>query len=280
MSSRSNAANRRSKEAEAREAADSRKRKKQAAEEEKRKKEERQKALKKKERLMQKTTGKTVTAKLLVDEGWITPVKKSEKDDYWFDRCYKCFAEGTPKEEGQDLTCCDFCRRVYCPKCIPASEVGDQWACPCCISHGKNEYEDALPERTIAMQRALGCSTTMRPMEDFMFCIISKGRASNVPAMHKLFDEGSKRFVDEEDEEDEAPSPKKQKKTKPKRPKVVWVVGEGETAAYRAQGAEEVVEGGGLCASRNKALELAAKRKKICVQLSGKEIFCVGTSCA
>jgi hypothetical protein len=47
-----------------------------------------------------------------------------------------------------------------------------------------------------------------------------------------------------------------------------WIVGVGETAAYKRMGATEVYEGGGLCASRNMALDVARKAKKICVELS------------
>ena len=47
-----------------------------------------------------------------------------------------------------------------------------------------------------------------------------------------------------------------------------WIVGKGEAGDYRAGGAVNVVEGGGLCASRNMAIDLAAKAGKTCVQLS------------
>jgi hypothetical protein len=90
----------------------------------------------------------------------------------------------------------------------------------------------------------LGDDLKPRPESDFKFCIISKGRPRNVPSMEKHF----------------------KKKDKNCRP--CWIVGKGETLAYMKQGATEVHEGGGLCASRNLAMEVARKEKKICVELS------------
>lgn len=49
---------------------------------------------------------------------------------------------------------------------------------------------------------------------------------------------------------------------------VTWIVGKGEGKIYRLAGAENVIEGGGLCASRNAALNLAADRNAICIQVS------------
>jgi len=49
---------------------------------------------------------------------------------------------------------------------------------------------------------------------------------------------------------------------------VTWIVGEGDVEAYTAAGANKCVEGGQLCASRNKALELAKAAGKPCVQIS------------
>ena len=91
---------------------------------------------------------------------------------------------------GEDLAMCGFCRKVYHdrPECLGEQvkmsdfEVGQDWLCPCCFTNGKNDYENVLPAHTIAMQQALG-GTTMRPLEDFMFCIVSKGRPKNVPEM-------------------------------------------------------------------------------------------------
>ena len=71
--------------------------------------------------------------------------------------------------------------------------------------------------------------------------VVSKGRPKNVPAIHQLFPCGY------------TPT---------------WVVGIGETAAYKAMGAVRVVEGGGLCASRNKCIELAKCAGKYCVEMS------------
>ena len=52
-------------------------------------------------------------------------------------------------------------------------------------------------------------------------------------------------------------------------PLPTWIVGEGESEAYRRAGAVRVEEGGGLCASRNKAIDLTSKiENAICVQMS------------
>ena len=47
-----------------------------------------------------------------------------------------------------------------------------------------------------------------------------------------------------------------------------WIVGRGETDLYKEKGAKHVVEGGGLCASRNKAIEIAKSNKRVCVEMS------------
>jgi hypothetical protein len=47
-----------------------------------------------------------------------------------------------------------------------------------------------------------------------------------------------------------------------------FVVGAGEKKAYTAKGATKVVEGGRLCASRNKAIELAREEGKLCLECS------------
>lgn len=47
-----------------------------------------------------------------------------------------------------------------------------------------------------------------------------------------------------------------------------WVVGSGEADDYAKAGAQFVIEGGGLCASRNVALEAAFSAAKVCVQIS------------
>lgn len=49
---------------------------------------------------------------------------------------------------------------------------------------------------------------------------------------------------------------------------VTWVVGEGESEAYKAAGAIRVIEGGRLTPSRNAALEDAFKLGFPCIQLS------------
>lgn len=48
----------------------------------------------------------------------------------------------------------------------------------------------------------------------------------------------------------------------------IWVVGDGESQAYLDAGARYVIEGGGLCASRNKALDHAFAENHICIQIS------------
>jgi hypothetical protein len=102
----------------------------------------------------------------------------------------------------------------------------------------KNDEEMRIGDASI--DRFLN-SAGAKPMDNFSIYVISKGRPSNVSTIHALF-----------------PS-----KTRP-----AWIVGEGETAAYQAQGAERVFEGGGLCASRNLAIMLASNENKICVQMS------------
>lgn len=47
-----------------------------------------------------------------------------------------------------------------------------------------------------------------------------------------------------------------------------WFVGEGESESYIKAGANHVIEGGGLCESRNKALDYAFSRGLSCFQLS------------
>ncbi|KAJ1459926.1 hypothetical protein M885DRAFT_510377 [Pelagophyceae sp. CCMP2097] len=80
-----------------------------------------------------------------------------------------------------------------------------------------------------------------REAAEFLFCVISKGRPSNVEAMEAQLKNAQG---------------------------VTWFVGAGEAKAYRAAGATDVFEGGGLCASRNAALDRAASLGKVCVQLS------------
>lgn len=49
---------------------------------------------------------------------------------------------------------------------------------------------------------------------------------------------------------------------------VTWFVGDGEGAAYRAAGAKAVVESGGLCRSRNAAIDAAQATGATCLQMS------------
>lgn len=51
-------------------------------------------------------------------------------------------------------------------------------------------------------------------------------------------------------------------------PAALWIVGEGESEDYRYAGAKNILEGGGLIASRNLALEIAFQQNRISVQLS------------
>jgi hypothetical protein len=48
----------------------------------------------------------------------------------------------------------------------------------------------------------------------------------------------------------------------------VFIVGAGEADAYIAAGAPQVIEGGGLCASRNRGVAEARAQNKYCVQIS------------
>lgn len=111
--------------------------------------------------------------------------------------------------------------------------------------------EIAALQRAYAEATALGnslilerSSTNQYPdlkaLTQLYFAIISCGRPANVVAM-----EGKLEGCDP-----------------------TWIVGAGEADAYRAAGATRVVEGGGLCASRNLALKLAQEAGKPCVQIS------------
>jgi hypothetical protein len=75
-----------------------------------------------------------------------------------------------------------------------------------------------------------------------MFFIISKGRPENVGPMQKHF-EGSGIWP-------------------------TWIVGRGEADAYKEKGARHAVAGGGLCASRNLAIEIAKSKNCVCVEMS------------
>lgn len=87
---------------------------------------------------------------------------------------------------------------------------------------------------------AKAAPSAFRPVGDFFFAIISCKRPANVVAM-----ESKLAGCD-----------------------VTWIVGDGDKEAYEASGAAKVVVGGGLCASRNKALDLAKAANKVCVQIS------------
>jgi len=81
-----------------------------------------------------------------------------------------------------------------------------------------------------------------RPASDFTCSIISKGRAKNVPQNLGLFI-GT----------DIVPN---------------FIIGKGDTTDYKKMGATKCIEGGGLCASRNAAIELAGKEGNICLEMS------------
>jgi hypothetical protein len=81
-----------------------------------------------------------------------------------------------------------------------------------------------------------------RPIDEFMFFVISKGRPQNVEKIEQLFDGTGMHPT--------------------------WIVGEGEASQYLSYGALDAVEGGGLCPSRNLALNMAREQEKVCVQMS------------
>ena len=78
-----------------------------------------------------------------------------------------------------------------------------------------------------------------------LFCIISKGRWANARTVEARLLGGG--------------LPPAQ---------ILWLVGTGEREEYEANCSGSVVEGGGLCQSRNRALDEARARKLGCVQMS------------
>lgn len=78
-----------------------------------------------------------------------------------------------------------------------------------------------------------------------LFCIISKGRWANARTVEARLLGGG--------------LPPAQ---------ILWLVGTGEKEEYEANCSGSVVEGGGLCQSRNRALDEARSRKMACVQMS------------
>jgi hypothetical protein len=103
------------------------------------------------------------------------------------------------------------------------------------------EMEQKLHDGNAAIEAILQARGA-RPVSDFQMSVISKGRSDNVPLMMRLF-EGTGA-------------------------ELTWVVGVGESKAYTAKGAHACVEGGGLCKSRNMAIELARTAGKLCVEMS------------
>jgi hypothetical protein len=76
-------------------------------------------------------------------------------------------------------------------------------------------------------------------MSNYFTAVISARRPERVPAMKALLGSGAH-----------------------------WFVAKGDGDAYRANGADNVVESGGLCESRNAALDMAFSKDMPCVQMS------------
>ena len=106
------------------------------------------------------------------------------------------------------------------------------------IKDGQRAFRKQTKKGDALLKKA--CGGKERPLADFFFCVISAGRPGNVIKVESAL-EGCD---------------------------VTWIVATGDKQAYAAGGASKVIEGGKLCASRNKGLELARKLKKPCVQLS------------
>ncbi len=104
----------------------------------------------------------------------------------------------------------------------------------------QQKREDAVESDAAAVEKVLS-DLGARPASDFTVCIISKGRSANVKKMRAACGK------------DVEPT---------------FVVAAGEEEAYRAAGAVKVVEGGKLCASRNKCIALAAEEGKTCLEMS------------
>jgi hypothetical protein len=178
----------------------------------------------------------------MLEKSLIPLVPASAKDDYWDEICVSCFIAGRQREaiDGDDVVTCSFCSWVFhnTKECLedhyPLSkhEVEwkgqKEWACRRCFQLAR-AFDRILDGKVI-------------PASKFLFCMISKGRAKNVPEMHELF-KGTGVLP-------------------------TWIVGEGEKEEYKKHGAVSVVEGGGLCKSRNKAIELAAENNQYCVEMS------------
>jgi hypothetical protein len=226
---------------------------------------------------------------------------------HWDSVCKHCLTVGAQKEvkEGESLVVCSFCTNAYhdkmsClgPKYFPKTKYetywkgASEWVCPKCFERARrssNESdsegdEDYDQKKAVQEQKESGVRDEEEEMMDvvnkskiqpvaanvsnedcvqtregetvslpfgsvvpkhgdqFLFCIISKARPGNVAKMQTLF-KGTGIYP-------------------------TWVVGTGETEAYTKGGAQAVVEGGKLCASRNKAITIAQEAGKWCVQLS------------
>jgi hypothetical protein len=207
------------------------------------------------------TTEHPITIKTILEKKLVSLLPADTPDSFWHEKCWGCFQREGGKGNahkcsavGEDVVKCSFCPRVYheTKQCLGGSffplskfemkwEGETEWACPECVTYSQNTAKESA-RGDAAIDRIV--EAKLRDPSQFLFCIISKGRAKNVPIVHKLFD-GTNLLP-------------------------TWIVGAGEAKAYSEQGAASgcVFEGGGLCASRNKAIDLAAKAKKICVQLS------------
>ena len=108
------------------------------------------------------------------------------------------------------------------------------------VARVRPEGEPARGSTALSLESFLaGSGKSLPPVDTFEFYVISSGRPGNVKEIEHLV--GST---------------------------CVWVVGSGESQSYRNAGARSVIEGGGLCTSRNLALLSAATHGRICVQLS------------
>lgn len=133
-----------------------------------------------------------------------------------------------------------------------------------CIREGDERVAEILKQKSTRQIQVRNWSSRSAPpslslqfdqhgpsnKQDFMVFVISKGRPSNVSKLHKLFQGECRNHLP------------------------TWIVGRGERADYERAGARRVVEGGGLCASRNMAIEIAKKEGKICVEMSDDITCC------
>jgi hypothetical protein len=182
-----------------------------------------------------------VTIKDILEKKLIPVLAADTKDAFWHEKCWGCYqregAVGSAHKcssVGDKVVACSFCPKVFheTKKCLgdsffPLSGfemkwAGEtEWACPDCMGFAQKSLQ-ASTRAAAAIDRIV--ETKLRSPSQFLFCIISKGRAKNVTNVHKLF-HGTNLLP-------------------------TWIVGKGETKAYSDQGAASgcVFEGGGLCA--------------------------------